>query len=132
MKGWKFQGTKLLAGIGLICFAIAILEYWRYGFNANLWMLYATGSAALVLAGFSAYGPEIDAQPEPKKGRQAAAPYYRRHLRDIILAGVLLLVLAPLYLYNVHDFPRQVNSDEVAIMNAEAVLSASPNVDIYG
>jgi len=141
MKSWKLSGSGLLAVIGLLSCAAGTLLYWRYGFNPHLWIAWAGGCTALAVAGAHLspkYGPAGNL-PEKPGGHERPANRTNRYgvfrrlkKGDWLAAGAILLVFAPLYLINVHNFPRQMNTDEVAIMNAERLLSANPSTDIYG
>lgn len=56
----------------------------------------------------------------------------RISLRDVVAAGALIVVFAPLYLAHLYDWPVQVITDEPTIMGVSQQYSSAAGVDPFG
>lgn len=117
-----------LGSVGSALCLASILWYGFRGFAPLVTVLLLLGCACLAAAAFrlSPAAPKVSGSESDSVWK---APGIGK--RDFVIAGIMLLFLAPLYLINVHDFPRQMNTDEISIMSTERTLSSSPNVDIF-
>ena len=52
--------------------------------------------------------------------------------QDVAAPGAIVLALTPLYVLNVHDWPIQVGSDEIAIMTVAERWAEQGNPDLFG
>jgi 4-amino-4-deoxy-L-arabinose transferase-like glycosyltransferase len=111
-----FAGTRLvLLGTGVLLGAVSLAVYGRDGYSRGMLLVWLAGLVTLGLY----FWKESSALP-------------RLALRDVVAAGALVALFAPLYVAHLYDWPVQVISDEPTIMDVSQQYSSSAGVDPFG
>ena len=100
---------------GLVAGASAVVVYAGAGYSVTVFLLWLAALATLGVAFAS---------------RTVRLP--RVAWQDVAAPGAIVLALTPLYVLNVHDWPIQVGSDEIAIMTVAERWAEQGNPDLFG
>jgi hypothetical protein len=111
-----FAGTRLaLLGTGALLGAVSLAVYGLDGYSRGMLLVWLAGLATLGLY----FWKESPTLP-------------RFALRDVVAAGALVALFAPLYVAHLYDWPVQVISDEPTIMDVSQQYSKADGVDPFG
>jgi hypothetical protein len=105
----------VLLGTGALLGAASLAVYGLDGYSRGMLLLWLAGLIALGLSCWK----ESPALP-------------RSSLRDVVAAGALIAVFAPLYLAHLYNWPVQVTTDEPTIMGVSQEYSSTAGVDPFG
>lgn len=115
VSGARSSRAELVGVIGLGLGLGALMLYANHGYDRRMLVIW-TAAIVMLAVYFVTISPSL---PRPR-------------LVDVLAPPALALVFAPLYLARIYEWPVQVSSDEVAVIDTASRYSSMPGVDPFG